>query len=300
MPRLARSDSTLPADPMAGRWPMPRLRRMAWLGVFAALLLAAGPAWAQLMVHPTRLVLGPGERAGQLEIINGGSEPASYSISLVNRRMGEHGEFSAIDTPLPGEQFADDMLRYSPRRVTLAPGASQVIRIMARRPAALEPGEYRSHLLFSRLPDPETTRSKAAGDSGDDEGIGIALTALVGISIPVIVREGDTSAEVGLADMTVSAPPGSAPVLSLAMLRTGNQSVYGDLVATFAPDGGTAVEIGRAAGVAVYTPNDVRRVRLVLTPPTGVALADGTLTVQYRERTEQGGAVLAESSLALP
>lgn len=301
MSHRLRHTGTPPANVLHGSRQAPRGRSWhppALLGMLVALWLAAAPAWAQLMVHPTRIVLGPDERAGQVEVINGSNEQATYRISLVNRRMGEDGDFIEIQTPGPGEQFADPMLRYSPRRVTVAPGASQVVRIMARRPADLAPGEYRSHLLFTRLPNAPDTGAEGA-DS--EAGIGVALDVLVSVSIPVIVREGETSAEVTLADLGLSAATGaSPPVLSLDMLRNGNQSVYGDLVVTFTPAGQAPIEVGRAAGVAVYTPNPLRRVRLALAPPSGVPLRDGMITVRYLERQEDGGGVLAESSLTLP
>ncbi|MDQ3269909.1 MAG: hypothetical protein M3Q11_06955 [Pseudomonadota bacterium] len=119
----------------------------------ASALLCSGQARAQLMVHPTRVVLENDQRSAQLEIINNSDKPAVYRISLVNRRMDEVGGFSPIESALPGEQFVDEMVRYSPRRVSLAPGASQIIRVMARKPADLAAGEYRSHLLFAEQED---------------------------------------------------------------------------------------------------------------------------------------------------
>jgi hypothetical protein len=60
-----------------------------------------------------------------------------------------------------------------------------------------------------------------------------------------------------------------------------------------------ALEIGRANGVAVYTPNALRHVKIPLSPPAGVVLANGTVTVSYRERPEHHGASAVEASLSL-
>lgn len=275
--------------------------RRSWL-VFAALasaLLCSAQASAQLMVHPTRVVLENDQRSAQLEIINNSDKPTVYRISLVNRRMDRTGGFSEIEAAAPGEQFADAMVRYSPRRVSLAPGASQIIRVMARKPAKLATGEYRSHLLFAEQEDIASLPRSAAAGSGE---IGVTLTALVGVSIPVIVRHGPTSAEVALDKLALdTSPNGRAPVLSLEMRRSGNQSVHGDLTVSFAPaGGGTPVVVGRAGGVAVYIPNLVREAKLPLAIPAGTTLAGGTLHVSYREPPERGGALLAEASLPLP
>jgi hypothetical protein len=271
---------------------LPSLR----LAVAAALVAFSAAAPAQLVVYPVRLVLDPDKRADQLEIINNSARPVTYVITLQNRRMDENGRFAAAETALPGEQFADSMLRYSPRRVTLAPGMSQVIRIMARRPADLAPGEYRSHLLFSEQAVPRGATSIEKPNT--EQGIGVSLTALVGISVPIIVRAGQTTATVKMENLAMTPASDAEPATVLFdFLRDGNRSVYGDFTATFEPTGGRAVDVGRAAGVAVYTPNALRHMRFPLNPPAGVSLAAGTLTVTFRERD---GSVVARASRQVP
>ena len=51
---------------------------------------------------------------------------------------------------------------------------------------------------------------------------------------------------------------------------------------------------------AFETPNPGRIVRLALNPPEGVALKQGALRVLYRAPVIEGGAVLAETRLAVP
>ena len=89
-------------------------------------------------------------------------------------------------------------------------------------------------------------------------------------------------------------------MLTLQFERTGNSSVYGDLAVAFTPQGGAEQVIGRAAGIAVYNPNLLRRAKMSLQPAPGIVLARGALRVTYRERPEAGGALLAEGTLALP
>ena len=269
------------------------------LQVLLLMLLPIGHASAQLMVHPTRIVLEGDQRSAQLEIINNTNRPATYQLSVVNRRMDVNGGFSNIETAAPGELFAEDMLRYSPRRISLAPGAGQVVRSMARKPANLPSGEYRSHLLFSEQLQPSATPRPPGEEPA--EGIGISLIPLVGVSIPVIVRSGDTAATVSMGALAVHpSKTGQSATVSLELHRTGNQSVYGDLILYFHPKGGTPREIGRAGGVAVYTPNAFRRIGMQLTSEMGAAPSNGSLTAVYRARPDDGGDVLAEASLTLP
>jgi P pilus assembly chaperone PapD len=262
-------------------------------------LLLAPPAMADLMLHPTRVVFAKNQRAAQVELINDGTESATYRINLVNRRMTETGDFVSITEPGPGDQFADSMLVFSPRQITLAPGTTQTVRVMVRRPANLEPGEYRSHLHFEKLPAPNASTSVESQAQGQPQ-IGIVLNVLVGASIPVIVRQGDTGATVSLSNLAVQHGAGGGPALALQMERSGNSSVYGDLAVSFTPTGGSALEVARIGGISVYTPNSLRRASLPLTLPKGQALARGTLHVTYRERPDAGGRMIAEASLVLP
>jgi hypothetical protein len=270
---------------------------LAFIGL--AGLLAQPFAAADLMLHPTRLVFEKNQRAAQLDLINNGQETATYRIHLANRRMSETGEFSGVDTPAPNEQFADGMLRYSPRQVTLAPGTAQTVRIMLRKPAGLAPGEYRSHLMFERVAEARAQTSIEERSRDPESTLEIRLTPLIGVSIPLIVRHGQTSAVATISNVELLHPTNGQPaIVAFELRRSGNRSVYGDLTVTFTPGNGAEQRIASAGGVAVYTPNPLRRIKMQF--QSGVAPAHGTLRVVYRGRPEEGGKVLAEAVIQIP
>ena len=268
-------------------------------GFTALLLLLSCSAQAELMLHPTRIVFDKNTRAAQVELINNGTKPASYRITLVNRRMTDAGQFEPADTLREGERFADGMLRYSPRQVTLQPGTAQTVRIMLRKPADLAEGEYRSHLLFDKLPDAEgsTSIENRGADGGQ---IGVMMNALVGASMPVIVRHGSVGATVSLAGLALQKDAAKHPLLVMRFEREGAASVYGDVSVTYTPRGGKPQELAQVGGIAVYSPNKLRQAALPLQLPKGVQLSGGTIDVLYRDRPEAGGKLLAQASLNLP
>lgn len=250
-----------------------------------------------LVVQPTRIVFDKDAKSAQVDITNTGSETATYRISFENKRMTEKGDFLPVVTPLPDELFADKMLQFSPRQVVLGPGAGQTVRVLLRKPADLGPGEYRSHLTFSELPNPKAI--KPSGDNTSKDEIGIKLSALVGISIPVIVRQGVTSVKTSLTDLKFNnATKKEAAALSLNIKREGNQSSYGDLSINVISPNGSEEKIGGASGVAVYYPNALRFVKVVMRTDTD--LAHRKLHVTYREQSEAGGKLLSEAELQLP
>src|SRR5512140_2324543 len=151
--------------------PAPGWRGLALLLVFPALAGAAhaapagdsgspsgyAPAPGGLLVAPTRVVFEGRQRSAELTLVNTSDRTATYRISLVHMRMGEHGEMQQATAPDSLELLTDSMIRYSPRRTVLPPGVPQTVRIQLRLPSVLEPGEYRTHLLFRQVPDVDTT-----------------------------------------------------------------------------------------------------------------------------------------------
>ena len=63
--------------------------------------------------------------------------------------------------------------------------------------------------------------------------------------------------------------------------------------------GKPTVVVGRANGVAVYTPNLSRSAGMTLHAPPGVILAKGRLNLAYTKQ-EKGNEMIAEADLLVP
>ena len=258
-------------------------------------------AAGQLMVTPTRIVFEGNERTKQVNVINNGSEAGRFRISFVRRKMTEDGKFEAVDENEPG-MYSDNYIRFSPRQVTLQPGQSQTVRLMLRKKRDMEDGEYRSHLLFQSLPDAAASDiNELAGNRS--EGLSVQLIPVIGITIPVIVRQGKLDSTVSLSDFKIKQgnTVRASSVLSFKINRKGNRSSYGDFRVYFTPKGGAPVSVGQINGLAVYTPLDSRSVEIKLQTPSGFSLSNGELHTIYLEpgKDEKSG-LIAESRLTIP
>ena len=270
------------------------------LATLSALSSTNAYAAGQLMVSPTRIVFEGNERTKQVNLINNGSDTGRFRISFVNRKMTADGNFEEVPENEPG-MYSEGIVRFSPRQVTLAPGQSQTVRLMLRKKRDMADGEYRSHMLFQSLPDPEATDISKL--SGQNKGLSIHLIPIVGITIPVIVRHGNLTSSVSLSDFelkqanTVKAEK----TLSLKINREGSSSAYGDFRVYFTPAGGEPVVVGQINGVAVYTPLASRSVDIRMQAPAGFNLSNGELHITYLQpgKDETTG-LLAESRLAVP
>ena len=260
------------------------------------------PGIGDLLVAPTRVVFEGRTRSAELTLVNIGKQAATYRISFTHFRMLENGDLKEVEQPAEGDTIADNLIRYSPRQVTLEPNVSQTIRLQVRKPESLADGEYRSHLLFRAVPQEGAIPANVVeADEKKATGYSIRLTPIYGVSIPVIVRQGQTSVKASLADLSLQPPAkaGDPPILQFKIRREGNQSVYGNLQVTFVSSSGREQVVGTLNGLAVYTPIPDRIVRIALQPPPGIALEHGRLRVSYA-RAEQKGDLLAEAETALP
>jgi len=256
-------------------------------------LLAQG----DLLITPRRVVFEGSKRSMDLNLANTGQDTATYAISMVQIRMKEDGGFETITEPDPGQRFADSFVRFFPRSVTLGPGEAQVVKIQLTKTSELTTGEYRSHFYFRAVP-----KIKPLGEKElaiDTTSISVKLTPIFGITIPVIIRVGESNTKVVLSDLGFTMVNDTIPSIKLIFNRTGNMSVYGDISVDHISMQGKITRVGVANGVAVYTPNSARRFQLNLSKVPGLDFKTGTLRVIYSAPSDTKPQRYAEAELAL-
>lgn len=261
------------------------LKKNFLCGITLALLIMASAdvqtAFSQgnLLITPRRVVFEGRTRSFDLNLANIGSDTARYAISFQQVRMKDDGTFEIITEPDPGQKFADPYVRIFPRSVTLGPNEAQTVKLQLFQTGELQPGEYRSHLYFRATQDvkPLGEEEKVT----DTTALTVRLIPVFGISIPVIIRIGESDAKVTLSDLSLSFPENKDPVLSFTFNRTGNMSVYGDIAVDHVSPSGVSTRVGIANGVAVYTPNPLRRFQLTLRRADGVDYKAGKVMVTY-------------------
>lgn len=254
-------------------------------------------AQGNLLITPRRVLFEGSARSMDLNLANTGTDSATYAISVVQIRMTDDGAFETITEPDPGQRFADRYIRYFPRTVTLAPGEAQLVKVQVTRRSDMEDGEYRSHFYFRAVPN--TTPMGEEEIPSDTTTISIRLVPVFGITIPVIIRAGESTTEVTLSDLKLEINENNTPLLNMTFNRTGNMSVYGDLEIDHISPTGTVTRVGIANGVAVYTPNAIRRFRLNLSTAGGVDYSSGKLKITYSASSDVRPGIYAESELQL-
>ncbi|MFO7940371.1 MAG: hypothetical protein R6U66_11555 [Bacteroidales bacterium] len=252
-------------------------------------------AQGDLLVTPTRVVFEGKKQKEALNLVNMGKDTARYALSFINYNMNEDGSFESIEKPDSGQLFATPYLRIFPRRVSLAPGEPQVIMLQYRRRANMVSGEYRSHLYFraEKRIDPLGTVKK------DTSNLTIQLIPVYGVSIPIIIRSGIVDVGSSLTNLSMGIQPNMEQYLKLTINRTGNISIYGDIVIEYIPTQGKSMVIGGVKGVGVYTNISKRNLVVKLSNSTGQPFSNGKVLVQFISKGEAKQIVYAESELNL-
>lgn len=279
-------------------------RKFASFAVFIVVILGFcfflsvdASAQGNLLITPRRLVFEGSKKSIDLNLANIGNDTATYTISIVQQKMKEDGGFETITQPEPDQRFADKYIRFFPRSVTLGPNESQVIKVQLTKSNDLTPGEYRSHFYFRAVPKPKPLGEKETVK--DTTTISIQLTPVFGITIPVIIRNGISTTKVTLSDLALKTINDTVPNLSLVFNRSGNMSCFGDLAVDYVSPQGKITRVGAANGIAVYTPNPIRRFQFNLKKVPGVDFKTGSLKVTYSAPSDVKPLRYAEAELIL-
>ncbi len=229
-----------------------------------------------------RVVFEGPKRAEVVTVINNSGAKETFRMGWRHYVMTEDKSLTTVsEDALPPEvKPSKDMVRFSPRRFTLAPGASQQVRLMLRTPSGLADGEYRSHLWIRPEANVQAFSKGADGELKKGK-LGVNVKMLTGVSMPVIVRKGQLEGDAEITRLDVR-DVGTHIDVSYTLERQGQRSVYGDvdLVCNMGTSGEYLAQFSR--GLAVY-PEITKRNRTLRIPYKADKPKCNDITMRYSE-----------------
>ena len=257
-----------------------------------------------MSVTPLRVLFDGRVRSTTVFLSNRTPVANSYRIELVNRRMLSDGNIVPAEEVMPGEFFADELISFSPRRVTIAPHAAQTIRLLVRRPRGDFPDdvEFRTHMSIRSIPPtPRLEDLENLERILEEERIAVQPKVTVETVIPILIRFGDPEAQIRITNPSFVAqdPMTGYPTLTVDLERSGERSVYGDLEVFHTPINGEEERLFVTRGLAVYSPLDTRTKEIRLKDADPARLTSGTLRVRYTETPDMHGDQSAELIIKL-
>lgn len=156
-------------------------------------------AHANLVITPFVVVFEGNERFKEVVVVNTGGETRSYEMEWSFLSMTEGtGKYARSEDAGEGFDLTKHIV-FSPRRVTLTPGAKQKVRLKLARPENLPDGDHHVHLRFSAV-------SKANKElvKFDPKNPKIDVDVSVSYAIPVILRAGDLPMDANIGDIKIT------------------------------------------------------------------------------------------------
>jgi len=253
-------------------------------------------AQGDLLLTPKRIVFEGNKQQAELNIMNTGSDTATYSVSFRNYKMTQQGKLEFIEKPDSSQLLAEPYIRIFPRLITLAPGEAQDIMLQFRRKVDMIAGEYRSHLWFRD--EKNYVPLGKEKQSLDQNQLSVSLTAIYGITIPVIIRIGALNVSATLSDLKLESKEDTIQNLKLTINRTGNISINGKLKVEYIPQKGKSYQVA-VMNVGIYTNLNKRDISIKLNKLNGQDLKSGKLKVSYTSPDDAKFVVYAEGELEL-
>ncbi len=219
-----------------------RTRESVWRGISFAPILAvlfALQLSAGVLVAPTSLVLSDHKRTGRLTVQNPGDKPQEVSIDFyfgmpTSDSVGNVSVFlqdSAISDP----RSAVDWVKAFPRKVVLAPNASQVIRFVAHPPKDLDDGEY-----WARVVVKSQEGKTEIPIASEDNKITTKLNMIMQTAISLKYRTGNLISKLEVAGARATTIDSTVNVF-VEMINRGNVSYIGILQCRLADADGKVI-----------------------------------------------------------
>jgi P pilus assembly chaperone PapD len=268
-------------------WYIEPIRVVHWLctilhfnsRVLLLTIVLLGPvhAWAGavLFIYPTLIIFEGRERSATVTLTNRGDATGTFETSWSELEMTPEGGLLKVDGDTPWS--VQPYVRYSPRRVTLEPSQSQVIKIALRRDQEAPEGEYFSHFRVLTLNSQDLGGETEAEVEPSETDAVIKITARSAVAIPIIWR--NSQASPGATIKSVEIDP-ETNQLTVDVRRNGKLSVRGYLHVLGKTSDGEDAALADPVPLIIYPSIDQRITAITLNDDVSAgALSEDTKVI---------------------
>lgn len=231
---------------------------------------ALANAGAVLFIHPTLVVFEGNERSATITLSNRGDQTGTFEMSWTDMTMTPDGGLVKHEGPAPWS--LQSYVRYSPRRVTLAPLEAQVVRIALRRGADVPEGEYYSHFRVLTLNSEDP--AAAEEDSSEPVAAAVVIQARSAVAIPIVWRNSRADSSASIEAVRIDQDTNQ---LSVDVQRHGPVSVRGYLH-VIDTSNGARQPLATPVPLVIYPNLDARTMT--------IELKDGIMAANLKRGTE--------------
>jgi fimbrial chaperone protein len=245
-------------------------KQILLIACLCILFLYPQASYAGVTVTPISVFMEHGkDRYADLILINTNKKAATYEMGWRFFRM-EEGTGRYINSDISTTEFdLSKHIVFTPKRITIAPGGSQKIRLAIRlKGETPPPGDYRAHLDL---------RDASALEKNSD----IAVQMRIGYSLPVTYRVGKNTATTTISDVKTEISNNTIQAVVTLNKTSSPYSILGRLDVYHRPKNGKEEHIGSIANAHLFAEIKRRTIKINLNTND---LSNGTLRVVYKER----------------
>ena len=224
------------------------LKALLFLCFYVSAMVVSTASYADLMITPTRIVFEERDRFKEVTLVNSGDKPQIYEMSWVYFRMQEQGAAYKPSMESVTEFDASKHIVFTPRRITLAPGSSQKIRLALRRPETIPEGDFHVHLKFAAVPD-------VIDENLIHDGKPRAVVSInVGYTIPVVLRSGLAAVETEIERIDIQRNPQNGRLkVVVPVKRSGSaHAILGHLFVYHTDSSGKEERVGEISNAHIF------------------------------------------------
>ena len=222
-----------------------------------SLVPSLAQAGAVLFIHPTLVMFEGNTRSATITLSNRGDQTGTFEMSWTNMTMTPNGGLVKNEGPAPWS--IQSYVRYSPRRVTLAPLESQVVRIALRRGLDVPEGEYYSHFRVLTLNSEDPSAAEA--DADEPTGAAITIEARSAVAVPIVWRNSRDESSASIESVRIDRETNQ---LSVDVRRLGQVSVRGFLHVFETAADGARSPLAAPVPLVIYPNLDARTMAIEL------------------------------------
>ncbi len=234
------------------------IRPILLLLAVMSLVPAPAKADAVLFIFPTAVMFEGNQRSAEITLTNRGDQTGTFELSWADMTMRPEGGLTRYEGQAPWS--LQPYVRYSPRRVTLAPAESQIVKFGLRRGQNVPEGEYYSHFRVLTLNSEDPSAAEADVDEPAARS-GVTITARPAIAIPIIWRNSRATSSASIESVSIDQ---GANKLTVAVRRDGQLSVRGYLHVFETAPGGTRSFLADTVPLIIYPSLESRTMAIAL------------------------------------
>ncbi len=261
--------------------------------VLAAFLLWASPAVAQISVEvsPLRVELaaGPGSTTTQgITVINAGKEPVRVRAVLTDWELSKDGSPQFEGAVEGGPYSATSWVRVAPPEQVIEPGKETTVRFSMTVPAGIQPGGYRTGVLFEFGP-----------STGDPAGRAREVMFKSRIATLIYVNIGQPAVAAELTDLRVR---NSGPQLQIVATVRNSSRRYVRTKGTLlvSDQAGKTMREVPVPDVPLLPESEREVTMVVVDPEKNLTLAAGDYRVELRIDVGLPALLVGETTLKVP